>query len=299
MIKHIWSHIRPLTAQQRFFYILAAVFAASTVIHGAIAIVDLASGGNWDGPTSWRKPVVFAASFTLLMVATAWILRLLPQRRWGWIPTITLGAFSIIEVAVITLQQWRGQPSHFNNHSEFDDLMFGIMGSSVGMIMVGLIIFLLWAAMQIRGNAGERAAVLIGLVTMMFAGYIGGSMIVEGDAILAATGEVPFEVVFGAAGSGKLAHFLGLHALQFLGLIAIVAPASHRLRLVIIGAVGYLALFVSVTVTAFAGLPWITPPLPLALLAIAGLGTAGAAALATLRAYQTQPKPSRERALVG
>ena len=299
MIGHIWSHIRPLTAQQRFLYVLAAVFAASTLIHGVVALVDLASGGSWDGPTSWRKPVVFAASFALLMVATAWILRSLPARRWGWIPTVVLGGFSAIEVAVITVQQWRGQPSHFNNHSAFDDAMFGVMGWSVAMIMMGLLAFLVWSALQFRGNAAERIAVLVGLTAVMFAGYIGGSMIAEGEAILGATGDVPFEVVFGAAGSGKLAHFLGLHALQFLGLIAIVAPRGRAVRLVIIGAAGYLALFASVTATAYAGLPWIAPPLPLALLAIAGLGTAAAAALATVRAYQKQAQPSRKPALVG
>ena len=296
MFAHIWSQIRPLTAQQRFFYVIGAVMATSALIHGVIALVALANGDSWDGPTSWRKPVVFAVSLSLMMFAASWILRLLPQRRWGWIPTVILGGFSAIELAVITLQQWRGEPSHFNNHTPLDDTLFGVMGSSVAMMMIGLLIFLIWAAVQFRGNAGERVAVLVGLVAIMVAGYVGGGMIAEGEAVLAATGEVPFEVVFGAAGAAKLAHFLGLHALQFLALIAIVAPAAHRLRLVVIGAIGYLALFASVTVTAYLGLPWITPPLPLALLAIAGFGTAAAVAIATLRLYATR---SRESALVG
>jgi hypothetical protein len=292
MIAQIWSHIRPLTAQQRFLYVLAGLFAASTLIHGVIAVVSLIAGDPWSGPVSWRKPVVFSASFALMMVATAWILRLLPQKRWGWIPTVMLGAFSVIEVAVIVLQQWRGEPSHFNNHSAVDDALFGVMGTSVGMIMLALVTFLVWAAVRFRGNGAERVAVLVGLVGIMAAGYVGGSMIAEGDAVLAATGDVPYEVVFGAAGSAKLAHFVGLHGLQFLALIAILAPAQHRLRLVVLGAVGYVALFASVTVTAYSGLPWISPPLPLALIAIAGFGAAAAATLATV----TLP---RERALVG
>lgn len=288
MIGHIWSQIRPLTAQQRFLYVLAAVFAASTLIHGVIAVVALLSGDSWSGPTSWRKPVVFSASFALMMVAIAWMLRLLAQTRWTWIPTAMLGAFSTIELAVIVLQQWRGEPSHFNNHSAFDDAMFGVMGSSVGMIMVALLTFLVWAAVRFRGNGAERVAVLVGLVGIMVAGYIGGSMIAEGEAVLAATGEVPYEVVFGAAGSAKLAHFIGLHGLQFLGLVAIVAPAGVRLRLVVLAAVGYLALFTSVTMTAYAGLPWIAPPLPLALVAVLGALAAAGAGIASIWTYYSR-----------
>lgn len=286
MLQHIWGEIRPLTSQQRFLYVLAAIFALSTLVHGVVAAVSLFSGESWSGPVSWRKPVVFAASFALLMVAMAWILRHLPQRRWGWIPTGMLGGFSIIEVFVITLQQWRGEPSHFNNHTEFDDALFGVMGSSVGMIILSIVTFFVWGCIKFRGNGAERLAAIVGLVSVLVAGYIGGSMIAEGDAVLAATGDVPYEVVFGAAGSGKLAHFLGLHTLQFLGLIAIVAPARNRLRLVAVGAVAYLALFTSVTLTAYAGIAWLTPPLPLGLLGIAGLVVAGGVVIATVRAYR-------------
>src|SRR5690606_23255953 len=119
----------------------------------------------------------------------------------------------------------------------------------------------------------------------LVAGYIGGSMIAEGEAVLAATGAVPYEVVFGAAGSGKLAHFIGLHGLQFLALIAIVAPAAARLRLVVLGAVGYVALFTSVTLTAYAELPWISPPLPLAIIGFVGLCAAVAATVTTIWLY--------------
>ena len=88
MFRHIWEQARPITRQQRFFYALGVVFALSTVIHGVVAVVSLIDGQSWAGPVSWRKPVVFAASFALLMVAMAWVLRHLPERRWGWIPTV-------------------------------------------------------------------------------------------------------------------------------------------------------------------------------------------------------------------
>lgn len=286
MLRHIWDQIRPLTRQQRFFFALALLFTLSTAVHGMVAITSLIEGQSWAGPVSWRKPVVFNASFALLMAAMVWVLRRLPQRRGAWVPTITLGAFSVIEVFVITMQQWRGQPSHFNENSLFDDAMFGIMGSSVALIILSVLAFSVWACLQFRGNAAERIAVITGLAGVLVAGYIGGSMVTEGEAVLAATGEVPYEVVFGAAGSGKLAHFIGLHGLQFLALLAIVAPAPRRTLLVVIGALGYVAVFTSVTLTAYAELPWLSPPLPLALLGLAGVAAAGFAVVRAIWLYQ-------------
>ena len=42
-----------------------------------------------------------------------------------------------------------------------------------------------------------------------------------GEAAAAATGQAPATIVFGAAGSAKLAHALGMHGLQVLGVLAI------------------------------------------------------------------------------
>jgi len=221
----------------------------------------------------------------MLSITAAWVLRLLPSTRWGWIPTIMLGAFSVIEVTAITLQKWRGVPSHFNTATPFDVAVFGTMATSVQLVVVALVILLIWVALKFRGNKGERLAVIVGLLSLLAAGYIGSQMIQVGEAHYAATGSVPYEVVFGADGSAKLSHFVGMHLVQFLAVIAIIAPARRRLALVAIGAIGGLAVFASVSVTAASGSPWLAPDPGVGALGILGAVTALVALISAVRTF--------------
>jgi hypothetical protein len=271
VISHIWSHVRPSTAQQRFLFVVGAILLVSAFVHGGIAVVALLDGQAWSGPISWRKPVVFAASFGMLALTAAWILRQLPTTRWLWGPTLMLGVFSLTEVTAISIQKWRGVPSHFNQVETFDAAMFGTMAASVLAVVLALVIFLVWAVVAFRGNGGERVATIVGLLSLIAAGYIGNQMIDVGEAQTAASGSVPYEVVFGAEGSAKLAHFVGMHLIQILAIIAIVSSARRRLALVVLAAVGGLLIFGSVTLTAYAGQPWIAPELGVGALGVLGV----------------------------
>lgn len=294
---HLWSHVRPLTAQQRFLYVAGSVLIASGIIHGVIAVGALASGDDWLGPLSWRKPVVFGLSFGMLSLTVAWVLRLLPQRHWGWIPTALLGGFSVTEVAVITIQTWRGVPSHFNTETDFDAIVFGIMAVSVLLVVLSLAIVLVWALVQFRGNGGERLAVITGLVALIAAGYIGNDIISAGQAQLDTTGSIPYEVVFGADGSAKLAHFVGMHLIQFLAVLAIIAE-RHRLLLVALGSLCSVATFVSVTVTAYAGESWLAPAPSAGALGVVGIVIAVVALALSVRSFASRPTALEPQALL-
>ena len=285
VFRHVWSNIRPVTTQQRFLFVVGAILLASALVHGVIAVGALFAGQEWSGPISWRKPVVFAASFGMLSLTGAWILRLLPTTRWLWVPTLMLGVFSLTEVAAISIQKWRGVPSHFNEASTFDVAMFGTMAVSVLMVVLALVILLVWAAVAFRGNSGERVAVIVGLVSLIAAGYIGNQMIDVGTTQTSATGSVPYEVVFGADGSAKLSHFVGMHLIQFLAVIAIVSSARRRLVLVALAAVGGLLVFGSVTLTAYTGQPWIAPDLGAGALGVIGVLLSLAAAVLCVRSF--------------
>lgn len=281
---HLWNHARPLTAQQRFLVFVGFLLLASGLIHSVIAVGALASGEDWWGPYSWRKPIVFGLSFGVLSLTVAWVMRLLPHKRWGWIPAILLGGFSATEVAMITLQKWRGVPSHFNTVTDFDAIIFGIMAISVLLVVLGLILLLVWVLVQFQGNGGERLAVIIGLVSLIAAGYVGNDIISAGEAHLEATGNIPYEVVFGAEGSAKLSHFVGMHLIQFLAVLAIIAE-RHRLILVALGSVGGVATFVSVTLTAYAGDSWLSPAPAVGALGVVGAVLALVALALSLRSF--------------
>lgn len=84
-----------------------------------------ATGFEWSGSVSWRKPIVFGLSIGLLLMTVGWILDRLPDRpRLAGTIAWTLGVSSTIEVGLITVQAWRGEASHFNvfGRNQCDDL---------------------------------------------------------------------------------------------------------------------------------------------------------------------------------
>jgi len=284
LVLRFWAEIRPVNAQQRFLAWCGSLLLASGLLHAVVAVVD---GGSWWGPVSWRKPVDFALSFGLLLWSVAWILRQLTRARWAWVPVGLLGGAAVFEVALITMQRWRGVPSHFNHSTPFDDAVFGGMGMSVVAVVVAVAVLLVWSLLRVRGPAGSRIAAVAGLVGVLAAGVIGRDMVDAGEAVVTATGQVPGELVFGAAGSAKLAHALGLHGLQVLILLTIglalgPRPATVRRNLVALGAIGYGALFAAVTATAYAGRAWLQPTPEMAVLGAAGLAAVVTAAVATV-----------------
>lgn len=282
LLRQAWLAVRPLTAQQRFLARCGTLLLASGVIHVAVAIVDWSP---WWGPVTWRKPVVFALSFGILAWSAVWVLRQLPASRFGWVPAGLLGAGGVAEIAMITTQRWRGEPSHFNPKPGIDSAIWSAMGNVVLLVALALAILLVWALLRFEGTPAARVAVLVGLVAIQVSGYIGFDMAATGEAVVDATGQVPESVRFGADGSAKLAHALGMHGLQTLGLLAIAfglrpPPARTQVWWMVVASAGYAAVFASVALTAYAGRSWTSPTAAMAL-----LGLAGAAAVAAVYAF--------------
>jgi hypothetical protein len=279
ILRQVWLAVRPNTAQQRFLWWCGTLLLASGAAHAVVAVVDWSP---WWGAVSWRKPVVFGMSLGILAWSAVWVMRQLPVRRWGWFPAGLLGGGSIVELIAITMQRWRGESSHFNYATSFDAAVWGAMSKVILLVALALAVLLIWSLVQFRGTPAARIAVVVGLSAMVVSGYIGFGMAAVGEAAAAATGQAPATIVFGAAGSAKLAHALGMHGLQVLGLLAIglglrPAPARTQVGLMILAAAGYASVFAAVTATAYAGRAWTSPTAPLALLTLAGVAAVLAA----------------------
>ncbi|PPK63614.1 hypothetical protein V5P93_001970 [Actinokineospora auranticolor] len=284
MVRQVWAAMRPAGAAQWLLWCCGTLLLASAGFHGVVALVD---GGPWVGPVTWRKPVVFAVSFGAFCWSAVWVLRHLPKRVWRGALAGLLGLSSVLEVGVITTQRWRGVPSHFNAATEFDDNMFSVMGMTVVLIVLGMVLLAVWTAVDFRGPGHARIAALVGLGGLLVAGYIGSDLIAEGDAVVAATGHVPYDLTFGADGAAKFAHAAGIHGIQVLGVLAILLDGSavaarKRTGVVAVAAIGYTAAFTSITLTAYAGRAWTDPVLPLAVLGVAGVALIGYAYLRAL-----------------
>jgi hypothetical protein len=117
----LWSFWRRGRRVERAGYIVGAVLLVSGLIHLGILSI---SGASWNGPVSLRKASTFGLSFGLTLITIVWVstfLRLSDRSR-----AVVLGAFTVacaLETVLVSLQVWRGVPSHFNLETTFDGLV--------------------------------------------------------------------------------------------------------------------------------------------------------------------------------
>jgi hypothetical protein len=265
--------VRPVGTYQRLLWWGGTLLLTSGAVHAVVAAVD---GSSWWGPVSWRKPVAFGLSLGLLLWTAVWIMRQMPDRWWVRVPAALVGISSLAEGALITMQRWRGVASHFNQAEPFDAGVWSAIGMLIIPLTLGVLLLLVASLVRFHGTLASRIAVVAGLSGVLAAGVIGKDMAAIGEAAVAATGHVPADVLFGAAGSAKLAHFVGLHGLQLLAVLAIVLDAG-RLRpraagmAMLTAVLGYTAVFAAVTATAYAGRAPFAPTVAMSLLLVAGV----------------------------
>ena len=175
-------------------------------------------GGSWEGPVTWRKPIVFGISGGLTAVSMGWVWSKLPGWRWdvplSWLTTVAL----VIEVALIDLQRWRGVASHFNRATLLDSVLYDIMGALI--LWVTLVSTALMARVfRSRPDVPRDMllAIRAGLVFLVISCLLGIWVSVNGD-IRLEHGLDPAH--FGVAGVPKFPHGAVIHAIQFLPLLA-------------------------------------------------------------------------------
>ncbi|WP_245616866.1 hypothetical protein [Amycolatopsis taiwanensis] len=201
-----WTHGRPV---ERLAYSVAAVLFVSGLVHFGVLVV---SGTTWEGPLSYRKAMTFGLSFGLTLATLTWatsFLRLRPRTR-----NVLLGAFtavSVVEVALITMQVWRGVPSHFNFETGFDSTV-SMMLAAGGAVIIATVLGFTVAAM--RATSGLAPSLLLalrfGLVVLMGALVVGAVMIADG--VRLARGGDP-QLAYTTAGALKPVHAVTMHAI--------------------------------------------------------------------------------------
>jgi len=294
MVSKFWKGSAPLTATG----LLMLVVLSGTVIGLAVDPRIIT------GAPAWLKPAKFAASIAIYTFTLAWIFSLMPEWRQtrrivGWTTAVTM----VLEIALISLQAFRGTTSHFNFATLFDGVVFTIMGAA---ILVQTFSTVAVAVALWRQQFADRAlgwALRLGMTMTIVGGLTGGLMtrptLHQLDA--ARAGErmtvVGAHTVGGpdggpglpgtgwstAHGDLRVAHFLGLHALQALPILALVLARRRvsdlvRVRLTIVGAASYMALFAILLSQALRAEPVLAPDaLTIALLSVWTFVTAAGA----------------------
>ncbi len=196
------------------------------------------------GLPMWLKPLKFAVSIVAYAWALAWLLGSLPAaaqgaaRRIGW----GVAASMVVEQAVIFAQAARGTTSHYNVATPFDGALFGLMGVFivVNTVLAGWAVVLVWRHRP-RGAASYVWGARLGLLVFWVGSVLGGFMIHNNQHTVGAPDGGPGLPGLGwstAAGDLRLAHFLGMHALQALPLLGWALRGLRPRRGVALLAVG-------------------------------------------------------------
>jgi hypothetical protein len=256
---------------------------AMTALAAAFVVLALVDPRELLGAPLWFKPLKFAISIAAYTAALAWMLGRLPGpalQRTGW--AIVAGLW--LEIVIIAGQAARGQLSHFNDDGGTGSLLFAIMGATI------TIVFLLNAAVAVRFlrersiEADLATAVRVGLLVTLVGMSVGFLMTAVGAHTVGLPDGGPGLPLVGwstVGGDLRIGHFVGLHALQVLPLLAAalasVAPTLDvptRVRVLKVVGLGYLGLIVLLTAQALRGQPLLGPDVvTLGLLALLVVGT--------------------------
>jgi len=286
----LWHTDKPLTVVGLLMMAALAAFSLGL----------LADPRTIGGAPAWLKPVKFAASTGIYTLTLARVFTMLPawrrtRRFVGWVTAV----IAVMEVAIVALQAWRGTTSHFNVSTPVDATLFAVMG--LGIVLQTLSSVLVAVAMfrepfaERAMAAALRAGMVITIVGASSAGLMTrptGAQAVE----LRETGRMPTAGAHtvgapdggeGLPGTGwsrergdlRIPHFVGLHALQVLPLVALMARRRRSddsaVRIVRAATASYVALFAILLVEALKGEPLLAPgPMTLALLMVWAAGTA-------------------------
>lgn len=265
---------------QRLGYACAALLLASAAVHAVVFLVD---GGSWQGPISWRKPIVFGLSFGITLLTLTWFLTFFRMRKaTGWVVISILAFASLTEVFLISMQRWRGVESHFNESTTFDGTVFSWMGMLVALIALVTVFITVRSFARLDAAPSLAWAIRLGLLLMLASQAVGVQMIAEGGN------------TFGDAGSLKLPHAVTLHAVQVLPAIALLLGLSYsseqrRVKVVLLGATGYVGLIAATVIQTYAGRAPFDAGVGSTAFALIGLGLLGASGLIALNGLRTRP----------
>ena len=239
---------------ERAGYVIGTVLLASGVIHLAILIV---SGASWLGPLSLRKPATFGLSFGLTLLTTVWVATFLPLSDRT--RSVLLGTFIFAcaaETALVSLQAWRGVPSHFNLETPFDAIVARTLAAG-GLVLIVTILVLTLAAF--RANPGVasslRIAIRIGFAGLVGALIVGALMIAKGMTLVFRGNP---QAAYATAGSLKPVHAVMMHAVLalpgFAWLLSFTDwPERRRVEAVLAAAAAYAVLAAVVIALTSAG----------------------------------------------
>lgn len=254
-IKELFSRSRTLALLGVFFLVLSIV----------LIILIPANEVQILGINSLIKPLKFSLSLWIYSWTMAYLVYYFKNEKVVKRLTFLIVFVMLYEQVIITVQAFRGTLSHFNTVTTFENVLFNLMGLFIT-IVTG---YTLYAAFKFRKQKdnlakAKKAAIFYGLLIFVIASFMGGVM----GAILSHNvgGEMgaeglPFVNWSTRIGDIRVAHFIGIHALQLIPSLGFfisdrVSIPQKALSYVSFFSFGYFLFVIFLFVQAMMGLPF-------------------------------------------
>lgn len=209
---------------------------------------------------AWIKPMKFFLSITIYSWTMGWLLYYLNDdrkvRRFNYMVLIVL----IFEQAYVVIQAARGQKSHFNFSSPTTILLYSLMGVAITVLVIWTAYF---AVLFFRRSFpklppsyvwGIRLGLAFFVIFSMAAHFMASS---GGHTVGSPDGGsgLPFTNWSTRYGDLRVAHFVGMHALQILPLFGYYISRSAKTTIVV--STIYFVVTTAVFIQALMGKPLI------------------------------------------
>jgi hypothetical protein len=194
------------------------------------------------GISPWIKPIKFSVSIAIYVWTLAWYMRYLqwdrppgvsnPVSRSVRIISWGVAISMVTEIACIVMQPARGTTSHFNGATTFDAAVFMLMGVMIAFntVLVAWVL-VLFCKPGLPIPPAYTWGIRCGLLLFLLAGAEAGLMIQHhAHTVGAPDGGVGLPLINWSREHGDLrvAHFLGMHALQILPFAGFLMARSQR-----------------------------------------------------------------------
>ncbi|GAA2190034.1 hypothetical protein [Micromonospora lupini] len=299
--------LRRATQWNRPLMLLVGTMAALAVVATVGILVD---PRVLTGAPIWLKPFKFAVSFVLYGATLAWMLSLLPRRsRIAERAVLVIVAVAVLENVWLVGQVLRGQTSHFNSSTPLNTALFAAMGAAITVLffahlVIGIVVLIRRipdrvAATAVGWGLGLSLLGMLAAVPMALPMQDPGIEGISGAHSVGVADGGPGLPVVGWSTTGgdlRIGHFVGLHALQALPILAILLTrfatrldARTRVRLLVIAGGAYGVLTVLLTWQALRGQPLLRPD-ALTVAVVAALVVATATATGLVLARRRRPE---------
>ena len=218
------------------------------------------------GESVWLKPTKFAISIAVYCITIALLLQVYPysDKLKKWLSRI-IGWVLILEIPLVMVQAGRGVQSHFNMTTALDGMIFGWMGILI-LINTLVLFFMMFTAFfkKLDSTLLMQRAIQFGWLGMIVSIVAGQMMIANmGHSVGVPDGGAGMPVTHWSTEGGdwRAVHFLGMHEIQVLPLLAyFLGKYQWKNSQLIIWAVGiiYLVFIGYIFMRTQAGIPFFT-----------------------------------------